>query len=573
MEETTPPSPRPTASSQSQEGSARITTVAVCHVESVTKMFNPVVTVPGQSFKKFKFAEHSPLKEYLIEKMPRANLEDNEIVTLPGLIQLIVNITAVEHLRCRNNPNIILCDATLRQGLGVRQLHLCQISEFIVKQLVDTGDTTINMKVGNILHVSVDHPHMYDCPSPVQMAVLQLKENSRLMRIRPHDAFLVTSAFSEILRQSSDLMARTQRVFLYKDIQAALLKYICMNKHRFFDENNVLVCNVQHDPLGAAFRVKAFHRNQYVALMRTQLIPLDPHEQAVLRTLSPPPSEEEPTQEEDRVPVQEVSMEGNHHQNGDHSEVSVMTFSDNEESAVEYDIDENDMPRRARPDVDSGDTSEDDELLGFHLTHVLSESMRRAHEERVEAARIESDTLSPAWKCLKCRRPVPYSQKYCRPCWTDVKKYRPDPPSCPKKILKRKLKELEFRCYHSEDSSETPRRPRYNDGLTEPEDLPQDTESSSSEIEDNPFQAKRMCLDGMIGIQFPNNSSPRQLIVNDENLCVLCADKPIDAGFLHGKIVHRISCKLCAVKHFRLSQYCPYCREKVSRVVSIPSLQ
>lgn len=58
-------------------------------------------------------------------------------------------------------------------------------------------------------------------------------------------------------------------------------------------------------------------------------------------------------------------------------------------------------------------------------------------------------------------------------------------------------------------------------------------------------------------------------VETDDNLCVVCLDKPKTCGFVHGTSMHRCVCQDCAT---RLQQsgdgLCPVCRQKVEHVIT-----
>jgi hypothetical protein len=84
--------------------------------------------------------------------------------------------------------------------------------------------------------------------------------------------YWVKPLFLKVLRKVNGV-DQTQVVFSYRDVTLYLSKYILDNKDRFFDNRNIKIAHVETDPLGIAFNVKVFHRNQVTKLLRNQLIP------------------------------------------------------------------------------------------------------------------------------------------------------------------------------------------------------------------------------------------------------------------------------------------------------------
>jgi hypothetical protein len=83
----------------------------------------------------------------------------------------------------------------------------------------------------------------------------------------------------------------SKAIYTYEEVRAAiwhgitfhppqvtlmLSKYILSKKDTLFDPRNIKLAIVEDDPLGHAFGVKAFHRCQVNALLRSQLIPVHP---------------------------------------------------------------------------------------------------------------------------------------------------------------------------------------------------------------------------------------------------------------------------------------------------------
>ena len=64
---------------------------------------------------------------------------------------------------------------------------------------------------------------------------------------------------------------QTQTKFTFSEITDLTSKYILLRKDHIFDIRSIRIAIVQNDPLGVAFGVKAFHRNQIMALMLKQL--------------------------------------------------------------------------------------------------------------------------------------------------------------------------------------------------------------------------------------------------------------------------------------------------------------
>jgi len=60
-----------------------------------------------------------------------------------------------------------------------------------------------------------------------------------------------------------------------KEAADLVSKYILDRKYKLFDPRNILVAIVEQDPLGHAFNVRAFHRNQVLCFIKKHLTPIN----------------------------------------------------------------------------------------------------------------------------------------------------------------------------------------------------------------------------------------------------------------------------------------------------------
>jgi hypothetical protein len=90
--------------------------------------------------------------------------------------------------------------------------------------------------------------------------------------------FYVKPAFRIVLDRV-EAVPVDQDVFTYEELTNHLSAYILENQYRFFGEDTQLAI-VGNDPLGRAFGVTSFHRTQVTGLLKQQLIPFLPKEDA-----------------------------------------------------------------------------------------------------------------------------------------------------------------------------------------------------------------------------------------------------------------------------------------------------
>ena len=88
---------------------------------------------------------------------------------------------------------------------------------------------------------------------------------------------------SNITSINADNKPRTKNVLLRRN-HPATINYIISRKDKIFDSGNIKLALVAQDPLGEAFKVKAFHRCQVKNLLQSQLIPVIAGRLAEIRT-------------------------------------------------------------------------------------------------------------------------------------------------------------------------------------------------------------------------------------------------------------------------------------------------
>ena len=109
---------------------------------------------------------------------------------------------------------------------------------------------------------------------PSQKNSLSRRTSSEATRIETHERtlFKLKPKFLRVI-QSVERYYQSQKVFTFKEVAKLLSKYICSRKDSIFDIRNLTVALVSTDPLGEAFELQAFHRNQIHGLMLKQMTP------------------------------------------------------------------------------------------------------------------------------------------------------------------------------------------------------------------------------------------------------------------------------------------------------------
>ena len=203
------------------------------------------------------FRAGSPLRAYLQRKRPEDNFGIGQPTTLKKILDSLKPIIKEERLYDARNASILLGDLEFEVAMGMKALHLCELRDQVMKQMVPFPTTPV---------------------------------------LPPNTKFHVKEDFLAVLHCVPEV-SKEKRVFTYKELLRHLSTYLLNNKEGLFDLRNVKICHCENDPLGTAFGVKAFHRSQVLPLLRTQLLPFP-------QVLPQPPVEEQQQQQQQQQPYQ-----------------------------------------------------------------------------------------------------------------------------------------------------------------------------------------------------------------------------------------------------------------------------
>ena len=230
------------------------------------------------------FRPNCPLQNYLIRKLPSYNfLLRHCQLSLGGVLSLLQRILEAEELVDDTNPTVILTDPELESALGVRALHATELRGQIIKQLVRSGSEEAQTPMPPF-------PPGPDLPKllPRPPAVRQVQIGERFTKgvspgtpIALNQRFRVKPEFLKILQTNPGTRPR-QEVFTFEFVSKALGDYIKSNKDTLIDPRHITIVICEHDQLGKAFQVRAFHRSQAMILVRQCLVPM-PGEKPVCR--------------------------------------------------------------------------------------------------------------------------------------------------------------------------------------------------------------------------------------------------------------------------------------------------
>lgn len=206
----------------------------------------------------FGFKENVPLKRFIQDTTNR----EEETFTLAEILEAIKNYISAGRLFDENNPSIIMCSDVLERVFNQKALHVLEVRDIVMSQLEprqeqpkdrnQMNQTTTTTSTATLTTIFQDTPR-YELRNPLR----------------------------EVF-QTMDEFDQTKMIFPYDEITALLSAYILKHRDRLFDLRNIKVALVENDPLGQAFKVKAFHRCQLHTLLRTQLVPIHPRTLTVM---------------------------------------------------------------------------------------------------------------------------------------------------------------------------------------------------------------------------------------------------------------------------------------------------
>ena len=234
----------------------------------------------------FLFKEGSKLRTFLLNK--EAIDEDKKYLTLAVIMLALKKIIKDERLYDENNTTIILCSQELENAINRKAMHSSEVRNEVVKQLLIASKqpSLRNILLGqswmqrqeewhpiwNTLHLErIEASHN---------TILQLTDELNIINSIPaHNKFIPMPDFLKVLHLAPGAN-RGQTTFTFSEIICLLSSYILSKREEIFDKRDIKIAIVRNDPLGIAFGVKAFHRNQVVSLIAKQLVPVNQENQA-----------------------------------------------------------------------------------------------------------------------------------------------------------------------------------------------------------------------------------------------------------------------------------------------------
>ena len=378
--------------------------------------------------------------------------------------------------------------------------------------------------------------------------------------ITPHTRFRVLPAFRVVLGLVPGVPA-DKEIFTFDELTRALSHYILDNRMRFFDDRNIKVALVDGDPLGVAFRVRAFHRTQVTSLLRSQLVWL-PEELARLppvqesittqpslsllnRGVAPdiPAPQSRPTANPSGTPAASASQ-ARSEANSVAPQASAApatqarplngntTPDPSYHTEYEVDSDQDAAEEEWRQGLNRQDSSDDSIVRDVVLSDKGDQagcSFTSASVHPEESDSEEETKGEPGkQKCVECGSTQALANR-CSDCWLRKKE------ATPRRRKPRKRRRSTLR--RKEDEEKKQKREAEPQKPVEPVAGPsgQGQEKKKEEVD----------------------------------LCDICFSRPKDAGLVHGQITHQVSCYPCAKKTFKRKGVCPLCRRKIEKITRI----
>ena len=229
----------------------------------------------------FKFKNGGYLKPYIrIQTGVR-----RDVYTLGEVLTILKNIIREECLFDTKNPSVILCSKPLEKAINMKALHVTEIRDLILQQLVEANEDEI-FRNQLLVQSLPSHTNSYPFVSSTGTSDHTQSTPPALIRDTPisnsifankEARFYLKPAFLNVMRSCPSLTQQDKEktIFTYEEVSLRLYSYIISRKNKLFDARNIKLALVHDDPLGVAFGVKAFHRCQVNTYLKAQLIPVE----------------------------------------------------------------------------------------------------------------------------------------------------------------------------------------------------------------------------------------------------------------------------------------------------------
>ena len=172
-------------------------------------------------------------------------------------------IVRSEKLFDLKNPSIIMCDHDLEIALDMKDLHVTEIRNQILKQLTLVSQQNWQKNFNT-----------YRKEDPSFSSRPLIKTSNATLVLDKEAKYTVKPSLIVLLRTECEEKDRDKAAFTYEEVFHLFSKYLIRRRETLFDPRNIHVARVHQDPLGRVLGgIARFHRCQVPNLLRAQLTP------------------------------------------------------------------------------------------------------------------------------------------------------------------------------------------------------------------------------------------------------------------------------------------------------------
>ena len=199
----------------------------------------------------YRFKPDSKLREYLFMKTG----VKRSYYMLVEIFEKLKVILRSEKLYDPMNPSIIMCDPDLEYVLNMKDLHVTEIRNQILKQLTLVKQQNWGKNFNTYRKENTFSPRA---------------STSTTLGPDKEAKYTVNPPLMELLRTECEETDKAS--FTYEEVFHLLSKYLLKRRGTLFDPRNIQVARVHQDPLGRVLGgIARFHRCQVPNLLRAQL--------------------------------------------------------------------------------------------------------------------------------------------------------------------------------------------------------------------------------------------------------------------------------------------------------------
>ena len=231
----------------------------LCHQYPSPQEFNLI-----RLYSRYRFKPDSRLREYLFNK---TNIKRSYYM----LIEIMENLKVIvrsEKLYDPKNPSIIMCDPDLEIALNMKDLHVTEVREQILKQLTLLRQQNWRENFNAFISKSKSTSASSRPPAKTTNVPLIIPDKEAKYIVKP--------SLMGLLRSECEEKDRTKTAFKVEEVVNLLFRYLNRRKDTLFDSRNIKVARVHLDPLGRVLGgIVRFHRCQAENLLKAQLSPVN----------------------------------------------------------------------------------------------------------------------------------------------------------------------------------------------------------------------------------------------------------------------------------------------------------